>query len=204
MSGATSVAERVHETYIRRQRGGVLSAHLAPLFAHGTSVLDVGCGDGLLTWRLSQLRPDLSLQGLEVSPRETTLLPVRSFDGRTFPIETAGVDAVLFVDTLHHAAEPMRLLREAVRVARQAIVIKDHACDGLLAGVTLRFMDRVSNRRFHVATPGTYWPKRRWFEVFEELGLRLTNWRQRLGLYPWPANYVFDRSLHFIARLDVH
>ena len=35
----------------------------------------------------------------------------------------------------------MTLLREAVRVARQAVLIKDHLVEGTFAYSTLRFMD---------------------------------------------------------------
>ena len=46
----------------------------------------------------------------------------------------------MFVDVLLHTLDPMILLREAIRVARQTVVIKDHTLDGLLAGPTLRAM----------------------------------------------------------------
>jgi hypothetical protein len=39
----------------------------------------------------------------------------------------------------------MILLREAARVAREAVVIKDHTKNGLAADATLRFMDRIGN-----------------------------------------------------------
>jgi hypothetical protein len=35
-------------------------------------------------------------------------------------------DLIANVDVLHHTTEPMILLREAARVARQVILIKDH------------------------------------------------------------------------------
>ena len=57
------------------------------------------------------------------------------------PCADAGADVVLFVDVLHHTSDPLPLLAEARRVARQAIVIKDHLCDGWLADPTLRLMD---------------------------------------------------------------
>ena len=42
------------------------------------------------------------------------------------------------VDVLHHTDDPMILMREAMRVTRQAILIKHHTLDGLFAGPTLR------------------------------------------------------------------
>jgi SAM-dependent methyltransferase len=124
------------------------------------------------------------------------------FDGQLIPYADSSFDAVLFVDVLHHTTEPTALLAEAVRVARQAIVIKDHTPTGFLAQPTLRFMDRTSNARYGVLLPGNYWPREKWLQTFENLRLRLSVWNNNLQLYPRPADWVFGRSLHFVARLD--
>jgi hypothetical protein len=110
---------------------------------------------------------------------------------------------LLFVDVLHHSTEPETLLREAARVARRHLVIKDHDQSGLLADPTLRFMDRVGNERFGVDLPYNYWPLSRWRSEWQAMGLVEEEIRRRLGLYPWPASWLFDRSLHFIARLGL-
>jgi hypothetical protein len=103
---------------------------------------------------------------------------------------------------LHHAEDAKHLLREAVRVARQGLIIKDHTLSGFLAGPTLRLMDRVGNQRYGVALPYNYWAPKQWMEAFEALGLRVGAWNSDLGLYARPARWLFDRSLHFVARLD--
>ncbi len=95
------------------------------------------------------------------------------------------------------------LLREAARIARVGIIIKDHTLEGFLSRPTLRFMDWVGNARHHVPLPYNYWPKSKWLEAFKQLDLCLSLWEENLGLYPWPANQIFERSLHFIARLYV-
>jgi hypothetical protein len=92
-------------------------------------------------------------------------------------------------------------LREALRVARHGVVIKDHLVEGPLAWPTLRFMDRVGNRRHGVALPHNYWTRSQWDGAFRELGLASSAWRGRLGLYPAPASLLFERSLHFLAYL---
>lgn len=192
--------ERVHGG-VHERRVRTLCAHLAPLFPPHARVLDVGSGDGLLARRIALARPDLAIEGIDVLVRENARIPVLPFDGSTIPHGDAAFDAVLFVDVLHHTHDPLVLLREARRVARRAILIKDHTRNGLLAGPTLRFMDRVGNARHGVALPFNYWTRRQWRNAFRTLDLEVAVRKTRLGLYPAPANWIFGRSLHFIARL---
>ena len=110
-------------------------------------------------------------------------------------------DVVMLVDVLHHAADPLVVLCEARRTAKQAIVIKDHLCDGWLARPTLSFMDRVGNCRHGVSLPYNYLCLSQWHDAFASLGLCVDAWSTRLDLYPWPAKLIFERSLHFITRL---
>jgi SAM-dependent methyltransferase len=195
--------DRVHGDYVENRRARALSKHLAEIIPDRFHILDVGCGDGLIAHLVSEIRPDINLRGLDVQGRNRTYVPVERFDGETIPYKDASFDGVMFVDVLHHTPNPMLLLREATRVARKAIVIKDHTLDGLLAGPTLRAMDWVGNARYGVSLPYNYWPQRKWVEAFDALGLRIGLWTTNLGLYPWPTSYLFDRSLHFLARLEV-
>lgn len=199
-----SLLECVHGGYVHTRRGRVLSEHFAELIPRNAQVLDVGCGDGLLAHLIMQKRPDIALRGIDVVIREQTYMPVAAFDGQVIPYADASFDAVMFVDVLHHTVDPMLLLREAVRVARKALLIKDHTRNGFLAGPTLHLMDWFGNARHDVALPYNYWPQARWFEAVETLKLSIGVWKKALGLYPRPASWLFERSLHFIARLDLN
>jgi SAM-dependent methyltransferase len=196
-----SVVGHVHGGYVHGRRVRVLAAHLSTLMPRGATLLDVGCGDGLLSSRLAGSRPDLEVTGIDVLARPDAHIPVSLFDGARIPLPDRGADVVLFVDVLHHTPDPAVLLREAARVARRAVVIKDHLLTGFLAGPTLRFMDWIGNARHGVELPYVYWPPERWRAAFGELGLAVEAWTTKLGLYPWPADLAFGRSLHFIARL---
>lgn len=195
--------EHVHRHAVEGRRVGVLVRHLMDLVPDGASVLDVGCGDGRLAHALANARPDVTVCGLDVLVREDAAIPVEAFDGVHLPAEDDAFDIVLFVDVLHHTDDAEALLREAKRVARRFVVLKDHTRDGLFADATLRFMDRVGNARHGVALPYNYWPEHTWREVFGDIGLEIDAWRGRLGLYPFPASLLFDRGLHFITRLSV-
>lgn len=197
-----SLTEQIHGDYVHNRRVRTLCRHLSELLPENASVLDVGSGDGKLDRLIMDARSDVGIRGMDVLVREGTAIPTEHFDGSHLPCSDASYDVVMFVDVLHHTPDPMVLLTEAARVARRAIVLKDHTMNGLLAGPTLRFMDRVGNARYGVSLPYNYWPLQRWQQAFETLKLRPAVWRRHLGLYPFPANLLFGRSLHFVARLE--
>jgi SAM-dependent methyltransferase len=192
----------IHDKYVFFRRIRVLTAALARVIPERAKVLDVGCGDGNIAKALLEARPDLEIEGIDVLVRQTTHIPVTHFDGTRVPFGDKSFDAVMFVDVLHHTDDPMVLLREAKRVARRAVVLKDHCRDGVLANSTLRFMDWVGNARDGVSLPYNYWPETRWREAFAELELKADPWQPRLGLYSWPFSMAFDRRLHFVTALQ--
>jgi SAM-dependent methyltransferase len=194
--------EAVHGRYVHKRRTLVLSDWCSRLIPLNSKVLDVGCGDGWLARLIAEKRPDISIRGIDVLQRNDAVIPIDTFDGKSIPYGEGSFDVVMFVDVLHHASQPMTLLREAVRVARQAIVIKDHLAEGSLAHLTLRVMDWVGNARHGVALPYDYWSLAKWHRVFDKLGLRINSWESNLKLYPLPADLILGRSLHFIALLE--
>lgn len=196
-------AERIHTKYVSARRVRILAQHLAALMPRKASILDVGCGDGAITQMLGSIRTDLTLTGVEAKPRKNAVIPVQVYDGIRLPFEKCSFDVVLFVDALHHAGDPERLLCEGGRVARTHIVIKDHTCDGWLAEPILRFMDRVGNARHGISLPNSFWPRGQWVETFKKLQMTIEFWESNLKLYPFWANWLFGRSLHFIARTQI-
>lgn len=195
--------ESVHGGFIHKRRVRVLTDWCSKLIPSNSKVLDVGCGDGRLARVIKDTRPDISISGIDVHRRRDAAVPVETFDGKSIPHADGSFDVVMFVDVLHHTSEPMTLLREAVRVAQQAVLIKDHLLEGMFAYSTLRFMDWVGNARHGVALPYNYWALAKWHRVFGELGLNIKFWESNLRLYPFLADLIVGRSLHFIVLLEI-
>jgi SAM-dependent methyltransferase len=191
----------LHGRFVHTRRVDVLAGHLAAAIPANSSVLDVGTGDGWIASVVAGRRPDLTISGIDVLERTRTHVPVRVFDGVHIPYPNRSVDAVMFVDVLHHTNDPLILLKEAHRVSRKAIVVKDHCRDGLLSGATLRFMDWIGNAPHGVVLPYNYWSTREWEAGFRALGLQPLYWDRTLQLYPKAVRWLFERSLHFIAVL---
>lgn len=195
--------EKIHDNFVKSRRLNVLADHFAQLLPEKATVLDVGSGDGGLAVAIKKRKPNLEIRGIDTLIRDEVHVQVDLFDGQVIPAEDNSTDYVMFSDVLHHTDDPMVMLREATRVARHGVLIKDHLADGPLAKPTLRFMDEVGNRRFGVRLPYNYWSSEQWESAFSELKLNKEDYRTRIGLYPFWANWCFGRKLHFIARLGV-
>lgn len=194
-----SVLGHLHETYIYGRRIRRLSELLAQLIPPRCNLLEVGCGDGKLARAILDKRPDLHIEGVDVLIRDRTWLPVQAFDGRSLPHREGSVDGVMLIDVLHHTREPLVLLREALRVSRRWIIVKDHIVKGLAAASRLRFMDYVGNSRHAVALPYNYLSEGEWKELRRILDVKVAAEVRDLDLYPQPFDYVFGAGLHFVA-----
>jgi len=194
----TSVIGGMHDRYVMTRRVRILSDYLRSRIPQGSSVLDVGSGDGTIARTIADARPDLSVEGVDVLVRPVTAIPTRQYDGLHLPFDDDSVDVVMLVDVLHHTPDPGAVLREAARVTRDRVVIKDHLTDRWGSGPILRFMDWVGNAPHGVALPYNYQSHAQWLELLAQAGLRVEEWCDHLNLYPPPASWIFGGSLHVL------
>ena len=127
------------------RRVSVLGEALGALVEPGGDILDVGTGDGQIAKLIAAQAPDTSVRGIDIMARPTSHIPVDIFDGDIIPHPDKSFDVVSFVDVLHHTDDPRILLKEAARVARKAVILKDHFSQNAVDHMTLRFMDWVGN-----------------------------------------------------------
>jgi SAM-dependent methyltransferase len=192
----------LHESLVVARRNAALARAIAAALPQGVRVLDVGCGDGRLAQALQRLRSDLSIRGLDIEVRPNAAIEVLAFDGRVIPLQEGAVDVVLLCDVLHHVPDGEGLLREAKRVARRFVVIKDHFAESRWDAALLAFMDVVGNPR-SVPQPRNYLSERAWRALWARVGLVPQEPITRtLALYRPPLDRLFDRTLHFVARLE--
>jgi SAM-dependent methyltransferase len=174
---------------------------LAAQIPQGASVLDIGCGDGTIGGLIAQLRPDISIQGVEFLVRPECQIECRAFDGNSLPFLDGSFDVCMFVDVLHHTQHPAILLREATRVSRSWVLLKDHLDENIFDHLTLRLMDWVGNRPHGVVLTYNYQSRGKWTEYFAKCGLAETSWSTQVPLYPSPVSFIAGRGLHFVALL---
>jgi len=198
-----SLLGRAHATLIFARRAQILSAAICNLLPPDAAVLDVGSGDGTIAYSWRERRSDLKVDGIDILVRPETKIPVRAFDGRTIPYDDRSFDVVSFIDVLHHADDVEQLLREARRVSRNWVIVKDHFAENTWDRVTLALMDWVGNAPHGVSLPYNYRSRDQWKSAFKTVGLAEAKIELEIPLYPFPLNWVFGRGLHFISLLTV-
>jgi SAM-dependent methyltransferase len=198
-SAVFSVVAAVHSRFVFGRRVRVLSNQVASLLPPGR-VLDVGCGDCSITFRVGELRPDASLLGTDILVRPKHPVRVLEFDGETLPVDTDAMSAVMLVDVLHHTRDSAHILRECKRVA-PCIVVKDHIAGNAVDRMILRVMDWFGNRAHGVVLAYNYFDRDSWQATLTAAGLVEDVHVPVPGLYPFPFSYIFGRRLHFVARL---
>lgn len=193
---------RIHARYVFGRRIARLAELVAAKLGANESVLDIGAGSGELAQLIMRLRPDVQIRGVDVLVREKIAIPIDAFDGLHLPFPDASFDSAMLIDVVHHAQDPKALLKEAARVVRKQVIVKDHLREGLFGQSTLHFMDKVGNVRFGVDIPARYFSRAEWRSALDDLNIRASDWNERPGIYPAPLSWIFDRSLHVFAVLE--
>jgi ubiquinone/menaquinone biosynthesis C-methylase UbiE len=109
-----------------RQEEALLHQQLQQ-FPGATSLLEVGCGTGHFTrWFAKQ---GLHVVGLDASPAMLEQARLRNGtsylqgDAQALPFEDRRFDLVAIITTLEFVTDPVQALREAMRVARQGLLL---------------------------------------------------------------------------------
>lgn len=95
--------------------------------AHGTKVLDAGCGDGVLGELLAK-RNSCTVYGFDLDPIGVKEAKRRGVSARVwdaekkFPYRTGAFDYVILSDLIQLISNPDQLVRESLRTGRKVIV----------------------------------------------------------------------------------
>jgi SAM-dependent methyltransferase len=200
---AQNVAAPLHSALVVNRRCQRLANALRQLIPGDDAItgLDIGCGTGDIARAIELMRPQTKFEGVDVVVRPDARVAVTKYDGIRLPFADKSFDFGILVDVLHHTEDPAFVLKEAVRVCRGFILIKDHYCENESDRAILRFMDWVGNKAHGIALPYNYQSRADWQEIFSKCGLEQQQTIEKLELYPFPFSLLFERQLHFATRL---
>lgn len=171
-------ADRLEKALLKRLLAAFPEAH---------SILEVGCGTGHFTrWFTQQ---GLHVVGLDCAPAMLTEAVQRGHavyvegDALALPFATGAFDLVSFVTTLEFVSRPTQALSEAVRVARQGVLLGVLNRTSLLARKRKR-SDTVVWQAAHFFSPPELMRL-----VRQAAGTRLAEVTWRTTLWPvWPGS----------------
>ena len=146
---------------------------VAPHVAPGTSVLDVGCGEGYVLEELVA-RGAGEVVGVDVVDiRRERSRPFRLFDGVELPFIDRRFDVVVLSFVLHHVPDDRKraLLREALRVCRGTLVIVEDTPVTLLDRLMNRRHGETYRRRIKSTAPFGFLTEGEWRWLFRGMGL---------------------------------
>jgi SAM-dependent methyltransferase len=161
-------------------------------------VLDLGAGEGYVAAAL-RARTGASVVSADVGPFARAGGPYVVFDGRRLPLAAGAVDTTLVLLTLHHCADPERVLDEAVRVTRHRLLVTESVSRNRRDRFWLDLLDGRVNRLRHAGRMppalGFRSPEE-WQRLFAARALEIRAIR-RLGsplerLIHHPVLYVLD------------
>lgn len=198
-----SAHKALHRLVAYNRRVRILSREIAGILDENASVLDVGTGSGDIALEIGKLRADVKIHGIDVLVRKDSAIPVTWYDGEKIPFSDSSFDCVILVDVLHHTPSPMSLLREAFRVAKKSVVVKDHNCDTGFNKRVMRFTDWFGNRQYGVQLLYNFWTESQWKEAWHQLGTTPSTMKTKIGLYSRVTRIVFAENMDFVARIPV-
>jgi ubiquinone/menaquinone biosynthesis C-methylase UbiE len=129
-----SEAQHVMQPAVRlREQAEALHDFVGP----GDTVLDVGCGTGLLSAYLREMYGVVP-KGIDVNDIRKTDVPFTEFDGTSIPFPDNSFDHVILSEVLHHSHDPVRLAAECERVARRRVIVFEDMPEGILGKLALQ------------------------------------------------------------------
>ena len=195
----TLVADRFDSNLIRSlldERAMLVASQIKP-FVSGRSLLDIGAGDGMVSYFLKDHFQSIQLIDVVnyIDPR--VAMPLIEYDdGGSMPAGSA--DTAILINVMHHSGFPVDLLRDSwAHTISRLIVIESVYGDSAKLGeselpfsLSVReqflytsFFDWFYNRVLHsdVPVPFNYLPPAGWTQLFEKMGMSVTA-SQDLGI----------------------
>jgi SAM-dependent methyltransferase len=177
----------------QKKRAKIISATYKQWDIAGKRVLDIGCGNGVVTKILAR-ELNLDIWGTDVLDYRKTDLPFKIMpDEMSLPFDDLSFDYVMYNDVLHHVRDPESLIREGKRVGKRLLVFEDRET------FLLKIVDIGLNLFYstQMACPLNFKTREEWCRVFKKAKLGYET-----GNILYPAWYPF-RHEAFILTPEV-
>jgi ubiquinone/menaquinone biosynthesis C-methylase UbiE len=172
---------------------------ISPHLRSGDRILDVGCGFGHLGRAVMDSVPGVRVEGIESVRRGGELIPITEYEGTRMPWTDATFDAVILADVLHHDHDQERLLREAARVSKRLVIVKDHLREGFLAQQRISLLDWAANAGYSVPCTYRYNNLAEWRQMLGRTASKTMEEKTSIDIYPPVFNQLLGKGLHYFV-----
>lgn len=174
-------------------RGRIIIGALSPFLSEEKSVLDIGCGNGVVSSQIAE-RFGCRLVGTDILYYTTKDLPfLRMQEDYTLPFKDNEFDIGLFNDVLHHMPfeKQILLVTEALRVCSEVLIFEAKPT------LAAKFLDRVANHIHYPEIPITltHRTKKDWLELLSSgvITAEAHDVKKPFPLYPF-TNFLLRLS----------
>lgn len=134
-------------------------------------------------------------QGYEVLPLDITNtsffkeIPITVYDGSNFPFESQKFDSAIIITVLHHTKNPETIIREALHVCQNLVIIEDVIKNKVHKLIT-SIWDSLLNLEFF-NHPHSNKSDLEWRQIFENLGLEIISTQKK-----WSFLFMYQITYH--------
>lgn len=153
---------------------------ILPLLSPDDSILDIGSGNGLVTYLLRGHHLNVTALDIHEGSYDASVKPV-VYDGENIPFADQSFSVGIILTVLHHIEEPDIVLKEATRVCKRLIIMEDIYHNSIQKRMTF-FLDKMANL-FYSPCPHTNRTDEEWKKTFEAMGLRLVSVSYRYVIF---------------------
>jgi len=139
-------------------------------------IIDIGAGlctiDKILLEKGYKLTP-IDIKDLSLYENIKPLV----YDGKIIPFKDKSFDVALILTVLHHISNPIKIIKEAKRVARRIIIVEDIYKNNFQKLLTFA-VDSIINFEFF-KHPHSNKSDKEWIQLFEDMELKLLHKKKK-------------------------
>lgn len=187
---------------------------IADRIPDGTSVLDIGCGDGSFLRHLHSIKPSCELFGADISKNAIGCLQEWGFKGQLITAEQSLIeqfdkkfDYVVMMEVIEHVHDAEGLVLQAAKITRQRLFITVPNVGFIMYRLRLGFFGRfpVTSICCHIKEHIRFWTVQDFIEWIERLGLKLRGIKPQVSREePWIARTLAYKNPGLFSKSVIY
>jgi ubiquinone/menaquinone biosynthesis C-methylase UbiE len=180
-------------SWFQKNRAKIIAECYRTWDIQGKSVLDVGCGNGVVSRVLEELL-SVELIGTDIIDYRKENIKFKLMkSSNELPFEDLSFDYVMFNDVLHHCVSYEDLIREGGRIAKNILIFED--CQNLPLDIIDIALNYIYCHR--MPCPRIFHQEQEWESIFRNLGFVV----EKKDIIKYPLWYPFKHMVFRIKKV---